>query len=282
MRGDAGLGTEKPVEMRPREAGGAGDRVQFDLGAGALRHQLDGFANAKIGDGGGRARLLHCLRLLPPAFLVADINQLPEFAIEAPERGSAADQCRGAVNLFVERIRAPEMRAGEAQMLRVCRGRRKPFGIYIKHEEDRAIGNVRRQEVVRFPWIDRDDGVRGELPALITHVDLRRRSADVKDQVPLAVRMHVEGTVQLIDRRATELAVEDGKRSAHALPPAGCFFLATNVQHPKRECKGEHISFCNRAGQTMAGSHLQKIGQYFLHSGMVRLGKPILENTAGS
>jgi hypothetical protein len=51
------------------------------------------------------------------------------------------------------------------------------------------------------------------------NVDLRRRSADIKDQVALAVCMHVEGTVQLIDRRATEPAVEDGKRSAHALPP---------------------------------------------------------------
>ena len=71
-----------------------------------------------------------------------------------------------------------------------------------------------------------DDGVLGEQPALIANVDLRRRSADMKDQVPLAVRMHVEGTVQLIDRRAAEPAVEDGKRSAHALPPADvfCFF----------------------------------------------------------
>jgi hypothetical protein len=39
------------------------------------------------------------------------------------------------------------------------------------------------------------------------------------------MRMHVEGAVQLIDRRATEPAVEDGERLAHAFPPAGCSCL---------------------------------------------------------
>jgi hypothetical protein len=37
--------------------------------------------------------------------------------------------------------------------------------------------------------------------------------------------MHVERTVQLIDRRATEPAVEDGKRSTHAFPSRGCSCL---------------------------------------------------------
>src|SRR5260221_9486060 len=55
--------------------------------------------------------------------------------------------------------------------------------------------------------------------AVSANVDLRRRSADMKDQVPFAVCVHVEGAVQLIDRRATEPAVEDRKRFAHALPP---------------------------------------------------------------
>ena len=164
------------------------------------------------------ARRLRGLRLLP-AFLVAAIDQLPEFAIEAPERRGAADQRGRAANVLVEHIRAFEMRAAETQALRVRRIGREPFGIDVKHEEDGAIRHVRRQEVVRFPGVDRDDGVLGEPPALIANVDLRRRSADMEDQVPLAVRMHVEGTVQLIDRRAAEPAVEDGKRSAHALPP---------------------------------------------------------------
>jgi hypothetical protein len=37
--------------------------------------------------------------------------------------------------------------------------------------------------------------------------------------------MHVEGTVQLIDRRAAEPAVEDGKRLAHASLPRDVPFL---------------------------------------------------------
>src|SRR4051812_11071692 len=43
--------------------------------------------------------------------------------------------------------------------------------------------------------------------------------------MPFTMRMHVEGAVQLVDRRATEPAVEDGERLAHALPPAGCSCL---------------------------------------------------------
>jgi hypothetical protein len=52
--------------------------------------------------------------------------------------------------------------------------------------------------------------------------------------------MHVERAVQLIDRRATEPAVEDGKRSTHAFPSRGMFlsfFLSTSVDHPGREFK---------------------------------------------
>ena len=56
------------------------------------------------------------------------------------------------------------------------------------------------------------------------NVDLCRRSADMKDQMSLAVCVHVEGTVQLIDRRATESAVEDGKRLMPSLPECLCFF----------------------------------------------------------
>jgi hypothetical protein len=57
--------------------------------------------------------------------------------------------------------------------------------------------------------------------------------------VPLAVRMHVKGTVQLVNRRATEPAVKDGKRFAHAFPPAG---FSTRLQHPAEENKGEKSS----------------------------------------
>ena len=135
---------------------------------------------------------------------------------------------------------------------------------------------------MRFPGIDRDDGVLDEPPALIANVDLRRRSTDMEDQVPLAVRMHVEGTVQLIDRRAAKPAVEDGKRSAHALPPADVFCFSTSVQHPGRECKGEKFLLQPHNPSANGRLALQKIRQYFLHSGTVRLGRPILANTAGS
>ena len=225
---------------------------------------------------------LRRLRLLP-AFLVAAIDQLPELAIEAPERRGAADQRCGAANVLVERIRALEMGAAEAQVLRVRRVGREPFGIDVEHEEDRAIRHVGRQEIVRFPGIDRDDGVLGEPPALIANVDLRRRSADMEDQVPFAVCVHVEGTVQLIDRRAAEPAVEDGKRPAHALPPAGCLLLfrpAFNIRGENARVRRSPSATAPR--QPAAALALQKIGQYFLHSGTVRLGRPILANTAGS
>src|SRR5262249_6448164 len=127
-----------------------------------------------------------------------------------------------------------EMCAAEAQAMRTRPVRRKPFRIDIEHEEDRAVLEIGRQEIVRFPGVHRDDRLFCKKPALVADVDLRRRSADVEDQVALAMRMHVEGAVQLINRRTTEPAMEDGKRPAHALPPAGCFLLSE-----KRSTSGE-------------------------------------------
>src|ERR1700748_3555324 len=92
---------------------------------------------------------------------------------------------------------------------------------------------------MRFPWVDRADGLLGAQPLGAAGMDPRRRAADVKDQMPLAMRMHVERTVQLIDRRATKPAMEDGKRSAHVFPSRGMFlFFSTSVDHPGREFKG--------------------------------------------
>jgi hypothetical protein len=56
---------------------------------------------------------------------------------------------------------------------------------------------------------------------MVADIDLRRRPADVEDQVALAMRVRIERAVQLINRRATEPAMEDGERPAHAFPPAG-------------------------------------------------------------
>jgi hypothetical protein len=37
--------------------------------------------------------------------------------------------------------------------------------------------------------------------------------------MPFAVRVHVEGTIELIHRRAAEMAVKDSKSPAHAFLP---------------------------------------------------------------
>jgi hypothetical protein len=108
-----------------------------------------------------------------------------------------------------------------------------------------------------FPGIDGDDRIAGEKMAVSANVDLRRRSADMKDEVPLAVCMHVEGTVQLIDRRATELAVEDGKRSAHAFPP-GMSLLFRSAFNIRGEIARVRRPHCNRARQSRARSQVQK------------------------
>ena len=185
----------------------------------------------------------------------------------------------------VERGRAFETGAPEPQAVGAGRIRGEPFGVDVEHEEDRAVLHVGRNKIVWFPRVDGNNGVFREKPSLIANVDAGRRSTDMKNQMPFAMRMHVEGPVQLIDRRATKQAVEDGQSLAHAFPPAGMFSsFSTSVQHPPRECKGR-----SRAGQGPSGprrvtgvlSQMRRT-QYFLHSGTVRLGSPILEKTAGS
>ena len=117
------------------------------------------------------------------------------------------------------------MRAAEAQAERARRIRSKPFRIDIEHEEDCAVLQIRGHEIVRLPGIHRDNRILLKKPTLVANVDLRRRPADMEDQMAFAMRMHVEGAVQLINRRASEPAVEDGKRPAHALPPVGCLLF---------------------------------------------------------
>src|SRR5262249_53788753 len=112
----------------------------------------------------------------------------------------------------------------------------------------------------------------------------RRCSADVKDQVPLAMRMHVERAVQLIDRRAAKPAVEDGERLAHASPPARCscaWGTGSNIPHKNSSAEdGRPGDRTSRSASSQCGFAAEP--QYFLHSGTVRLGNPILANTAGS
>ncbi len=132
-----------------------------------------------------------------------------------------------------------------------------------------------------FPRVDGNNGVFCEEPALVADVDAGRRSTDMKNQMPFAMRMHVEGAVQLIDRRATEPAVEDGQSLAHAFPPAGMFLSFQPAFNIRRgNAREDHVQPGPRR-VTGARSQMRRT-QYFLHSGTVRLGSPILENTAGS
>src|SRR2546421_5412051 len=210
--------------MGTRKTGLARDRVQLNLGARAFRHQPDTLAHAKVGHGYRWARLSWRLGLLP-AFSMACVDQLSQFAVEATERRRSADQGCGSPDLLIEMSRSLEMRVAKAQAQRARRIRSKPFRIDIEHEEDRAVLQIRGHEIVRFPGIHRDNRILLKKPTLVANVDLRRRPADMEDQMAFAMRMHVEGAVQLINRRAAEPAVEDGKRPAHALPPVGCLLF---------------------------------------------------------
>src|SRR2546430_10624085 len=174
----------------------------------------------------------------------------------------------------VERGRAFETGAAEPKAMGARRIGSEPFGVHVKDEEDRSVLHIRRDKIVWFPRVDGNNGVFGEQPSLIAHINAGGRSTDMKNQMPFAMRMHVEGSVQLIDRRATEPAVEDGESLAHAFPPAGMFLVfSTSVQHPPRECKGRSHSARARADPgalTGARSQMRRT-QYFLHSGTVRL-----------
>jgi hypothetical protein len=95
---------------------------------------------------------------------------------------------------------------------------------------------------VWFPRVDGNNGVFCEKPSLIAHINAGWRSTDMKNQMPFTMRVHVEGAVQLIDRRATEPAVEDGESLAHAFPPAGMFLSFQPAFNIRREiAREDHI-----------------------------------------
>ena len=68
---------------------------------------------------------------------------------------------------------------------------------------------------------------------MIEHFDATWRAADMKNQMPFAMRVHVEGTIELIDTRAAEIAVKDGKSPNSCTPPANCvlcFFITLIIR----------------------------------------------------
>ena len=163
--------------------------------------------------------------------------------------------------MLIERGGALETGAAEPQAVGARRIGGEPFGVNVQDEEDRPVLHIRRDKIVWFPRVDGNNGVFREKPSLIAHINARRRSTDMKNQMPFTMRMHVEGAVQLVDRRADVLV----------------FSPAFNI-------RGENASLdgvCPGPRRNGARSQMRRT-QYFLHSGTVRLGTPILENTAGS
>src|SRR5947209_180938 len=128
VRGNAGLGAEQPVEMRPRQAGFTRDGVELDLGARALRHHLDTLAHAKIGDGTVYARIARGLCLLP-ALVVTDVDQPSQLAIEAIERWSAAHEGGCVLDMLVQCHRPRELGAAKAKAVGAGRIGREPLRV---------------------------------------------------------------------------------------------------------------------------------------------------------
>src|SRR3984893_8516986 len=214
VRRDAGLGTEKLVEMRARKPCLARDCIELDLGAGAFVQKPDRLAHAKVGDRSADTTVRRVVRLAPALF-VTSVDQVAQLSVETLERGSAANHRRRLPDIAVQCCGALEYRAPETQ----AADAREPLWVDIENQEQRAIRQIFRQEIVRLPGIDRDDGLLAHRLRLLEHLHAARRAADMEDQMPFAMRVHIEGTIELIDRRAAEMAVKDGKSPAHAFLP---------------------------------------------------------------
>src|SRR5207247_9601895 len=92
----------------------------------------------------------------------------------------------------IERGRALETGAAEPQAVGAGRIWGEPFGVHVEDEEDRAVLDIGGNKIVWFPRVDGNNRVFCEEPSLIAHVDTGGRSADMKNQMPFAMRMHVE------------------------------------------------------------------------------------------
>src|ERR1700724_1364274 len=254
MRRNAGLIAEKLVEMRSRKPCLARDRIEFDLRSDSLRQQLNRLAHAKVGDCGAGMPLRRGVRLAP-ALLVAGLDQGAQLPIEAVERGRAANHGSRRPDISVERRGAPEFRAPETQATDAC----EPIRVDVEHEEERPVCQILRQEIVWLPGIDRNDGIFAKQVGLLEYFDAAWCAADVEDQMPFAMRVHVEGTIELIDCRAAKMTVKDGKSPFEGRSNVGSW----------------------RVDGRPRGRRPSGLFQYFLHSGTVRLGRPIFANTAG-
>jgi hypothetical protein len=113
----------------------------------------------------------------------------------------------------------------------------------------------------------------------VGHIDACRHAANMEDQMTFTMGVDIERAVQLINRRPTEPAVEDGERTAHAFPSRMFSSFRSAFNNADEIARAES----DRVGRSLPGCVVALVmRQYFLHSGTVRLGSPIFENTAGS
>src|SRR5271168_5547606 len=91
--------------------------------------------------------------------------------------------------------------------------------------------------------------------------------------MPFAVRMDVERAVQLVDHRAAKLAVDGRNSPAHLCSSSPICRVIYDKVHSQRG-----FARADEPGGFRPPS--SAANQYFLHSGLVRLGGPIFTNVS--
>src|SRR5665213_210296 len=237
IRRHAGLAAEQFVEMRPRQPGFTGNVVELDVGTEPFLNEADRLADPEIGDVFENAAFGRLART-PPALGVAGVDQAAQLAIEFIEPVRGIDHRRGAPDLAVDRRGPVSQRTAEAQARGVAESAgREPFGIDVKNEEQRPLAEVAWFEIVRLPGANGDVGGGGQWAERIADGDAAVRAAEMEDQMPFAVRVDIEGPVQLINRGATEAAMKHGYRPAHMDPPRVFASLSLKLYKPEEHCK---------------------------------------------
>ena len=135
-----------------------------------------------------------------------------------------------------------ETGAAEPQAVGARRIGSEPFGVDVEDEEDCAVLYIGGNKLCGSQGLMATMESFHQQPPLIAHVDVRRRSTDMKNQMPFAMRMHVEGAVQLIKPRSPSDRTGRGRRRepCSCLPSRGMFLsFSTSVQHPPRDCRGK-------------------------------------------
>src|ERR1700722_20229894 len=276
-----GLRPKQFVEMRTRQARGARHRVKLDVGAERLLHQPHRLAHAKI-DGLTRYTAALAQINLTPGLLVAGLNQAAQLAIEGRNALARVNESRNATNLRVKRRRPSKFGAAEPKPGLADAGG-EPIGVHVKDEEGRALVVVPGSEVMRLPWVVGDNGLAGRPAGSARHEHPAVIARNMKDEMPFAMRMDVEGTVQLIDHRAAELAVDGRDGPAHLCTSSrsdACFTRRFRVRAVLQE-RMNRAAFAARSPKTSVllalrigparrpdlDEHVSRIAQGLVHVG---------------